>query len=704
MDPELSGVPVRFLDYGTAVPITWDDLLSDVKASIERYKRAVEHDERSSYVKRAEDISDHVRLVLAAGSGTTDNHSGNPSIITKNKALYPRFRDMMSRFAKLVLDSHINAADYSPPDYGSKCLHDADGVMEGVYGYIEVARQQKGEEVPRLFPGFLGDRHVGGNWNNNGLISQTAANSSSDQFNDDYDSRSEPNRYLDTQVIAQMDGQRSEIELGLRRLANRLVLKEKLISYPRHRRLTREVCAACQEVFELYCPWMAHLESITLAPLGSRFQMPQITEFTEAKQRVYNSVADLVMSCQAVGAPLADEWAQDRGLPLEDRLERVKAVLVDLDAATSRVNASLQHLHEIMPAQPQRGHKQNSSVGSRSAQNATGAAVSFSDAYPNEGMIANANNTKLQKMLGLMPTVSSPSRDSMTSMEREDVPQFLKPEFESEILFNNKTDPPSVQGGSLTGLLEQLTRHDVYNPGFMNTFLYTYQSFTTGQELFERLVQRWSVQPLPGLSEEEYSLWEDKLQRPVRFRVYNVLKNWVEFYWMEENDVNEQQLLSQIYNFGRDTIGSSNLSSNRALLAVLDARLKGEEPHSRRTVASYMEGPAPKLPKNMKKFKFTDIDPTEFARQLTIIQQRLYCQIKPSECLTRTWGSKILPLKDVDDQKGIRDNIRHANQVTNYMAETILNQSDLKKRVAAYRNVINIADVSFATMWGDDSH
>ena len=78
MGPNLSAVPARFLDYGTAVPITWDSLLSDIKASIERYKRSIEHDERSNYVKRAEDISDHVRLVLAAGSGTTDNHSGTP--------------------------------------------------------------------------------------------------------------------------------------------------------------------------------------------------------------------------------------------------------------------------------------------------------------------------------------------------------------------------------------------------------------------------------------------------------------------------------------------------------------------------------------------------------------------------------------------------------------------------------------------------
>jgi len=39
----------------------------------------------------------------------------------------------------------------------------------------------------------------------------------------------------------------------------------------------------------------------------------------------------------------------------------------------------------------------------------------------------------------------------------------------------------------------------------------------------------------------------------------------------------------------------------------------------------------------MKKLKFLDIDATEFARQLTIIESRLYGKIKPTECLNKTW-------------------------------------------------------------------
>ena len=73
----------------------------------------------------------------------------------------------MSRFSKLVLSSHIAAADWPGPDALAKCLPEADGVLHGVYGYVEVTfRQQRGEELPRLVPGFVSANKSGGNWRN----------------------------------------------------------------------------------------------------------------------------------------------------------------------------------------------------------------------------------------------------------------------------------------------------------------------------------------------------------------------------------------------------------------------------------------------------------------------------------------------------------------------------------------------------------
>ncbi len=146
--PTAASIPRSFFDDDTVPPLTWSRLVSNMKKAIDRYREAITNGSRSEYVARAEDISDHLRLLLAAGSGTTDNHSGQPSIISTNKALYPHFRDMMSKFSKLVISSHIAAADWPNAESVQKCLQEADGVLLGVFSYVEVARQQRGEEIP----------------------------------------------------------------------------------------------------------------------------------------------------------------------------------------------------------------------------------------------------------------------------------------------------------------------------------------------------------------------------------------------------------------------------------------------------------------------------------------------------------------------------------------------------------------------------
>lgn len=43
------------------------------------------------------------------------------------------------------------------------------------------------------------------------------------------------------------------------------------------------------------------------------------------------------------------------------------------------------------------------------------------------------------------------------------------------------------------------------------------------------------------------------------------------------------------------------------------------------------------IPRNTRKLKFTDVDPLELARQLTIMDGRLFSKITPQECLGKAW-------------------------------------------------------------------
>lgn len=53
--------------------------------------------------------------------------------------------------------------------------------------------------------------------------------------------------------------------------------------------------------------------------------------------------------------------------------------------------------------------------------------------------------------------------------------------------------------------------------------------------------------------------------------------------------------------------------------------------------------PSPIVPRQnpSRKIKFLDIDPTEVARQLTLMESELFCKIRGTECLARAEGGQM---------------------------------------------------------------
>ncbi|EOD48373.1 putative cell division control protein cdc25 protein [Neofusicoccum parvum UCRNP2] len=659
------------------------------RRSVERYRQAINNSDRSEFVKRAEDISDHLRLLLAAGSGTTDNHSGNPSIISTNKALYPHFRETMSRFSKLVLSSHIAAADWPPADSYSKCLKEADGVLNGVYGFVEVARQQRGEDIPRLIPGFVVGSYNGGNWQNNGLSTHDPMNPMSFIDQDDFE---EPSTRLDDKLVERLDDLKRLIVSSIRKLDERLVVEEKVITHAVHQKVGEQVCKAAAKVLEIYRPWIATVESINLAPIGSTFQNPQIADFSVAKQKVYDMISELIMSCQAVAAPLGDEWSENRGDSLEERLNHVRHISRDLESNTAKLYFALQLLSDLMPVDDSpssidsKRHTDMDLYNNYQRKPSTQFSRPPLGDDPLEMHRGGGDNSKLKKFFGEVPAPVMPQAVP------EEIPEFLLLDHEGEISYDLKVAPPQLKGGTLAGLVEQLTRHDRLDSPFNNTFLLTYRSFTTATELFDMLVKRWSIQPPPGLSREDYQLWVDKKQKPIRFRVVNILKSWFDNYWMEGSDEDAQALIQRVYAFAKDHVATSGTPGAAPLMTAVEQRARGQDAPTKRLVLTLNTStPQPILPKHMKKLKFLDIDATEFARQLTIIESRLYGKIKPTECLNKTWQKKLAP-GEADPAMNVKALILHSNQLTNWVAQMILTQSDVKRRVVVIKHFVSVAD------------
>ncbi|KAL8916256.1 MAG: hypothetical protein Q9208_008611 [Pyrenodesmia sp. 3 TL-2023] len=699
-------IPRSFFDDGISIPPTWNQLVENMRRSMEAYRQAINNADRSEYVRKAEDISDHLRMLLAAASSTTDNHSGNPSIISTNKALYPHFRDMMSRFSKLVLSSHIAAADWPAPDSYSKCLQEAEGVLHGVYGFVEVARSQRGEDITRLTPGFVQGSRNGGSWQNNSLERKDSTLATSFMDQDEFDPYAEPSTKLDGSLLERLDDLKRVIVASIRQFEEHLVITDKLITPYRHREISNAVCGSGGKVVDYFRPWMSTLESIDLSPLNTNVSNPQVSEFQCQKQRLYDLVMHLVLTCQAVAAPLGDEWADERGEPLEDRLVSVGKVLRQLETCASQVSFSLQLLldslsretsaQQLRDAQIDNGYRRADSVSSHPTspppnQARQVRALYAEQAYPDgvdplNDPYSRKDRSKVEKFFGELPAPLVPGRGS------EETPSFMMLDHEGEISYDTKGESPQLRGGTLTALVEQLTRHDKLDAPFNNTFLLTYRSFTTASELFETLVRRFSIQPPHGISEEDYKTWVEKKQKLIRFRVVKVLKSWFDNYWMENNDAESNELLRRVYSFAKDSIATTQTPGSGPLMASVEQRLRGQDTNTKVMVPTLNTPiPPPIMPKNMKKLKFLDIDATEFARQLTIIESRLYGKIKPTECLNKTWQKKVGP-DEPEPAANVKALILHSNQLTNWVAEMILTQSDVKKRVIVIKHFVAVAD------------
>jgi son of sevenless-like protein len=128
-----------------------------------------------------------------------------------------------------------------------------------------------------------------------------------------------------------------------------------------------------------------------------------------------------------------------------------------------------------------------------------------------------------------------------------------------------------------------------------------------------------------------------------------------------------------------------------SLLKLIEKRQTKTNDYSLRKLVRNIkqEAPTPIVPKNMKKMKFLDIDPTEFARQLTIMDSGLYNKITPVECLNKAWSKK-----DNSCAVNIKAMIEISNHLTHWVIESILQEKIPQKRAHLIRHFVAIADVS----------
>ncbi|GAA5872340.1 hypothetical protein JCM1840_004132 [Sporobolomyces johnsonii] len=378
------------------------------------------------------------------------------------------------------------------------------------------------------------------------------------------------------------------------------------------------------------------------------------------------------------------------------------------------------------------------------------------------------------------------------------VPWFLERDYPPrEISFNADGH---VTGGTLRVLIERMTLHDTtIDATFSATFLLTFRLFTTPRDLANALYRRFDLAPPrhpetgDSLSADELKHWTSVKLTPIRLRIYNLFKTWLEAHWQHDPDVEiaeglrewcrgrlraampaastrlvdlvEKRVLAaerdrrlaedrdgevegrpsnasetsmssgfsgagmngsttslalpahmqngaggggsrlmrmastERLKAGKPLVPFSSLSpvmsnSSTSLLPTMATANDPYSPHS----PTAMSAPSPVVTKALLSMlrspsgrtpSITDIDPLELARQLTIMESRVYCSIRPEELLGSSSGSGGGSGKR---EGSVRKMSALSTRLTGWIAETILGESDQKKRTYLVKYFVKLGD------------
>jgi hypothetical protein len=273
--------------------------------------------------------------------------------------------------------------------------------------------------------------------------------------------------------------------------------------------------------------------------------------------------------------------------------------------------------------------------------------------------------------------------------------QMLEKTFAHELLHNKEGQ---ITGGTLPALVERLTTHDsTPDAMFVSTFYLTFRLFVTPVKLAEALIERF-----------DYVSESPHIAGPVRLRVYNVFKGWLESHW---RDLSDREALEVIEPFARENLSNILPAASMRLLDLARKVSSTEGPLVPRLVSSmgktstsisvYVPPDTPLPSPVMSKSQFStlkswkmggsspsilDFDPLELARQLTIKEMNIFCSILPEELLASEWMKKT-----GSSAVNVRAMSTLSTDLSNLVADTILQYEDAKKRATMIKHWIKIA-------------
>ncbi|KAH0543623.1 hypothetical protein FGG08_002061 [Glutinoglossum americanum] len=280
--------------------------------------------------------------------------------------------------------------------------------------------------------------------------------------------------------------------------------------------------------------------------------------------------------------------------------------------------------------------------------------------------------------------------------EEETEAKILEKTFAHELVFNKEGQ---ITGGTLPALIERLTTHDsTPDSMFVSTFYLTFRLFTTPTDFAKALVNRF-----------DYVADSPHISAPVRLRVYNVFKGWLESHWRQSAD---QDALDIIIPFANEQLKVVLPAAGKRLAELAEKvssvngplvpRLVSSIGKTNTSIAQYISPDTPMPPPIVSRSQLNhlrvwkvggsspsilDFDPLELARQFTLKESRIFCSILPDELLATEWMKK---------SGSIAINVRAmstlSTDLATLVADTILHPEDAKKRASIIKQWVKIGN------------
>eukprot|EP01102_Stenamoeba_stenopodia_P018147 TRINITY_DN661_c1_g1_i1.p1 TRINITY_DN661_c1_g1~~TRINITY_DN661_c1_g1_i1.p1 ORF type:complete len:1017 (+),score=351.00 TRINITY_DN661_c1_g1_i1:339-3389(+) len=241
-----------------------------------------------------------------------------------------------------------------------------------------------------------------------------------------------------------------------------------------------------------------------------------------------------------------------------------------------------------------------------------------------------------------------------------------------------------VDSGSLPKLIQRLTFEKHPDPNFLSVFMLTYHAFTTPTELLELLILRYNTPPPPGVAPES---WERDKQIPIRLRVVNVLRHWLQKF---NSDFRvDPALLNRLKGFVEEAADTGKMQ--RIAAEQLKALIVKFEKEPLKSPIQFSKAPPnPHIPsvKSLAKLTIIDIHYVELARQLTLMEYDLFKQANPSEYLKQGWKKA----DKMTRSPNICAMIDRFNLVSAWVSTEVVKATEAKARANIIAKFINVAE------------